>query len=371
MNPPARPVSPIPPGEKLNEELAIRGWSQADLADVLGRPVQAINEIVTGKKAITPETAVGLSRAFGKPAQYWLELESKYRLDLLLYRASGKIADDVERKSRIYSKVPLKELKKLGWIDVDLADLDATERAVCQFLEIDSIDEEPKIQFAARKTEKGAPHSQVQIAWICRVRQLAKNQRVPTYSSARLAKEIINLPKLSMTEETTRTVPLHLAELGIRFVVAKHLTGTRIDGGTVWLNPTSPVVAVSFRYDRMDWFWFTLMHELAHVLAGDGKSKPMLDQALIGRDADSTSISPIEEKADRAAAAWLVPQDRLNAFVRSTKPYFSRTAVLHFAASVGVHPAVVVGQLQRRGDIPYTHHRNLLTNARHLFSNGG
>jgi HTH-type transcriptional regulator/antitoxin HigA len=126
MNPPAPPVIPVPPGEKLDEELAAKGWSQADLADVLGRPVQAINEIVTGKKAITPETAVALSRAFGSPPQYWLELESKYRLDLLLFRASGRIADDVERKSRIYSKVPLKELKKLGWIDVDLADLDAT-----------------------------------------------------------------------------------------------------------------------------------------------------------------------------------------------------------------------------------------------------
>jgi HTH-type transcriptional regulator/antitoxin HigA len=196
---------------------------------------------------------------------------------------------------------------------------------------------------------------------------LAKQERVSAFSSARFAKEIVNLPKLSMTEEKTRTVPLRLAELGIRFVVAKHLTGTKIDGGTVWLDRNAPVVAVSFRYDRTDWFWFTLMHELAHVLAGDGKSMAMLDQALIGRDADSTSVSPMEEKADKAAAGWLVPQDRLSAFVRSTKPYFSRTAMLRFAASVGVHPAVVVGQLQRRGEIPYTHHRNLLTNARHLF----
>lgn len=263
--------------------------------------------------------------------------------------------------------MPLKELKKLGWIDVDLTDLDATEKAVCRFLEIDSIEEEPKIHFAARKTEKDAPHSQAQIAWICRVRQLAKRQRLSAYSSARLAKEIVNLPRLSITEETTRSVPLCLAELGIRFVVARHLTGTKIDGGAVWLDQSTPVVAVSFRYDRVDWFWFTLMHELAHVLAGDGKSMPMLDQALIGRDADSTSISPMEEKADKAAAGWLVPQDRLTAFIRSTKPYFSRTAVLRFAASVGVHPALVVGQLQRRGEIPYTHHRNLLTNARHLF----
>jgi HTH-type transcriptional regulator/antitoxin HigA len=166
-------------------------------------------------------------------------------------------------------------------------------------------------------------------------------------------------------------VPSHLAALGVRFVVATHLTGTKIDGATVWIDQAAPVVAVSFRYDRIDWFWFTLMHEIAHVLAEDGQQETRLDQALVGRDADSSSVSPVEERADKTASEWLVPPDRLSAFIRSTRPYYSRGAVLRFAASLGVHPAIVVGQLQNRKEIPYTHHRNLLTNARHLFIAGG
>jgi HTH-type transcriptional regulator/antitoxin HigA len=118
----------------------------------------------------------------------------------------------------------------------------------------------------------------------------------------------------------------------------------------------------------MDWFWFTLMHELAHVLAGDGLQKAMVDQALVGKDADATGLTTAESKADKSASTWLVPDDKMKSFIRRTKPYYSRKAILQFAATVGVHPALVVGQLQNRKEIPYTHHRNLLVKARHLLT---
>lgn len=66
------------------------------------------------------------------------------------------------------------------------------------------------------------------------------------------------------------------------------------------------------------------------------------------------------------AAEWLIPQAQLQPFVRSVKPYFSRSAILSFAEKCKTHPGIVVGQLQKRGDIPYSHHRNLLTRVRHL-----
>jgi HTH-type transcriptional regulator/antitoxin HigA len=74
-----RPFRPIRPGEILQEEIDARGWSQIDLAQVLARPVQAVNEIIAGKKAITPETAVALSKALGTSPEYWLNLESSLR----------------------------------------------------------------------------------------------------------------------------------------------------------------------------------------------------------------------------------------------------------------------------------------------------
>ncbi|WP_321471940.1 HigA family addiction module antitoxin [uncultured Paludibaculum sp.] len=366
MGTPLRPFTPVSPGEILAEEIEARGWSQSDLAAVLGRPAQAINEIVVGKKAITPETAIALSQAMGTSAEYWLNLEASYRLDLLHARG-GPPSGDVERRARLFSKVPLKELIRIGWIQADLSDLDQTEAAVCRFLEISSIEEEAKLPFAARKAEARAPHTPAQMAWVCQVRQVARAMKVQQYTRDGLAAAALNLGRLSTSEGETRRVASVLADLGVRFVVVPPLAGTKIDGATVWLDDESPVVAVSFRYDRLDWFWFTLMHELAHVASGDGRRQPLIDLSLVGADGGSEEVPPIEARANRTAAHWLVPEDAMKTFLRQTRPYFGRDAILRFAARLGVHPAIVVGQLQKRGEVPYTHHRSLLVKVRSAF----
>lgn len=76
-----RPFRPIKPGEILEEELDARGWTSADFAYVIGRPLQEINEIIAGKKTITPAVAVGFSGALGTSADYWFNLEAAYKLD--------------------------------------------------------------------------------------------------------------------------------------------------------------------------------------------------------------------------------------------------------------------------------------------------
>lgn len=74
------PAEVLPPGEFLKEEMDERGWTQQDLADILGRPHRLVNELIAGKRAITPETATGLAEGFGTSAAYWINLESAYQL---------------------------------------------------------------------------------------------------------------------------------------------------------------------------------------------------------------------------------------------------------------------------------------------------
>lgn len=81
----ARPIRSdmaIPPGEILAEELEARGLTQRELANQIGRPAQVINEIVRGKKAITPETALQLEQALGPSAEFWMGLQTTYELTL-------------------------------------------------------------------------------------------------------------------------------------------------------------------------------------------------------------------------------------------------------------------------------------------------
>ena len=74
--------SPVPPGRILEQELKARGMTQTELAKRAGRPLQVINEIVRGKKVITPKTALDFEKVLGVPAEFWTSLEAIYQLSL-------------------------------------------------------------------------------------------------------------------------------------------------------------------------------------------------------------------------------------------------------------------------------------------------
>lgn len=86
----------FPVGEFIREELEARGWTQKDLAEILGRPLQTVNQIVNGKKLVTPQTAVELSKAFGTSAELWLNLETAYRLSQV-----RTVDADIARRARL------------------------------------------------------------------------------------------------------------------------------------------------------------------------------------------------------------------------------------------------------------------------------
>src|SRR3989337_1815298 len=95
----------FPPGEILREELEAREWSQVDLAEILGRPPKLVNEIIAGKRAITPETAQGLADALGTSPELWMNLEAQYQL----YKAR-RTDPSVVRRAELFAVAPVKEM---------------------------------------------------------------------------------------------------------------------------------------------------------------------------------------------------------------------------------------------------------------------
>lgn len=331
----------FPPGEFLREELEARGWSQTELAEIIGRPVRLINELIAGKKAITPETAIQLGDSLGTGPELWMNLESQYQLSKVR-STDGLIA----RRAKLYERFPVREMIKRGWIEASKS-IEVLEQQFLTFFEVDSLDAEIPFCHAAKKTDPKDLPSMLQLAWLCRARRIASELVIAPYAEAKLRQSLTRLSALLSAPEEARHVPRILAECGVRFVVVEPIPGAKIDGACFWLTDTQPVVALSLRLDRIDNFWFVLRHELEHVLQRHGQDRGyILDQDIEGANADQ--ISEEEAMANAAAANYCVTSEEIAGFIARVAPFFKEERVLLFAQRLNVHPGIVVGQLQRR-----------------------
>lgn len=354
------PVQVLPPGEFLKEELEYRGWSQVELAEILARPPRLISEIVAGKRAITPETAKGLEAALGSSAEMWMNLEASYQLSKTRIETSV-----VARRARLYGKFPVKELLRRGWVRTAL-DLETLEANFCQFFHIQTLDESPTFQHAAKKQSYDDAPMMLQLAWLNRAEQVAKAIEARAFSMSALKDAIQDLKKCLRNVEDVTKASAILLRAGLRLVIVEYLPGAKLDGACFWINKgKSPVIALSLRLDRIDNFWHTLFHEIDHVLHGEGKEVPIVD-LLDNEHSGHGTLPPEEQRANTSAANYCIDEGQLKSWVVSTARVASRAGIVAFADRIGVHPGLVVGQLQYRKEIPYSFHRDLLEKVRLL-----
>jgi HTH-type transcriptional regulator/antitoxin HigA len=361
---PRIPVEVFPPGDFIREELEERAWTQEVLAEVLGTSLRLVNEVITGKRAITPATARALGEAFDTGPNVWMNLESAYRLSQVRPRD-----DMVARRAKLYGRAPVREMIKRGWVERS-PNVDVLEERVVRFFGIQSLDDKPSVfPHAAHKSTSYATATMAQCAWLIRARALATAVSAVSHTDRRLRDGLVQLHALLNDREDARHAPRVLAEAGIRLVVVEALPGSKIDGAAFWLDAKSPVIALSLRYDRVDGFWYTLLHELMHIVHKDVKvsDQPLVDENLIGEgSAGTANRSVVERRADREAAEFLVPEAQLSNFITQVRPLYSKKKIRGFAAEVGVHPGIVVGQLQHRGEIPFSHSRDMLEKIREM-----
>lgn len=329
----------FPPGEFLKEELEARNWSQIELADIIGRPVKLVNEIVLAKRAVTPETAIQLGDALGTGPEFWMNLESQYQLSKVV-RQEG----DVARRARLYERFPVREMVKRGWIDA-AESIEVLERQFMSYFGLRTLDDAITFPHAAKAS--GSVNS-VQFAWLFAAHNLAKRIVAPKYRPDALRAAMPRLEALMTAPEEARHVTRLLHECGVRFVVVEPLPASLIDGACFWLADDQPAIALSTRLDRIDNFWFVLRHECEHVLCGHGKQDAFIvDEDVLGSPAESKSEE--EQMADEAAANFGVSRTELESYIARVKPYyFSEQKLVNFAARLRVHPGVVLGRLQFR-----------------------
>ena len=270
----------------------------------------------------------------------------------------------------LFKLAPVNEMIKRGWVESS-SDVDVLRTRVLAFFEKNTPEEieEDLFPHAARKSgQYKAELTAPQRAWLRRVKSLGRAVHAAKFTKDSVSLALRKLRPLMRQAEEVRHVPRVLAECGIRFIVIEHLQQTRIDGACLWLSKDEPVIALSLRYDRLDYFWFTLLHELGHVTNGDGWAVILVpDSDLVGDHATKTSEKPeIEQLADRFAGESLIDPKEISDFIIRVKPLFSKAKIHGFALRVGVHPAIVIGQLQHRGAIHWSHSREFLVKVRDI-----
>lgn len=327
----------FPPGEFLAEELEQRNWSQADFADILGRPTQFVSEIIAGKKEITRESAAQIGAALGTSAELWLNLQNAYLLSKQRKsNAAQTQLSEVRRRARHNELAPVSLLRKRGYLTGKT--LDEEESELVELFELKSISDEPAFLAAARRTDQEVPLTPLQKGWIAVARKRARGLDAPLFDPAQAERIAATLSQTVASPAAFAELPQLLGNAGVRLVYVESFPNSKMDGATFLLDgdPNKPVIAISGRGRRLDKVLFTILHELAHLIRGDVTD----GEILLAEDGHTLGD---ERAADELAGSWAVPGGLTEPPRPIRQQWVNAQAIRH-----GVNWVVIVGQLQKK-----------------------
>jgi HTH-type transcriptional regulator/antitoxin HigA len=336
------------PGETILEYLDFYGWSQRDLARRTGLTPKTISEICNGKAPITPPTALALEKAFQRPAHLWLNLQLHF--------------DEAEARRRQFvnslqwrqwvRNFPLNEMKRLKF---SLPSGSSDADVLLNFFGVSSPESWDSVWKASavayRQTRTLTTREESIAAWVREAELVARELDVADFVQQRLLSSLDELRRLTRirADEIMDPVQRICAAAGIAVVWVPALRSTGISGCARWLTDKKALVALTLRYKTDDQLWFTLFHEIGHILLHRNKRPFVVDNAaedLFDRVVDP-EMQQYEAEASRFSADTLIPPSALGDFVR--KGVFTNESIHDFAEVIGVGPGIVVGRLQFDG----------------------
>jgi len=330
------PTDVSAPGETLREILTERSISQADLAGRMGRPQKTISEIVNGKAAITPETALELELVLSIPAEFWIARERDYRT----YRARHDQEECFAKDASWARRFPTKKMIEYGWIPQH-ADRSSLVRNLLEFFGVASSQQWEQVfsahQVEFRKPAAFKPDLYAISAWLRAGISSAEKSKMKPFDRDAYMDALRESRKLipSGPEVFAPALTSIFAEAGVAVAFVPELPKSRASGATMWLSPDRALIQLSLRYKADDQLWFTFFHEAAHLLLHSKKS--------IFLEADR-NLGGQEERANEWAANFLIPPKEYERFI--SQGDYTKADIRAFATRLGLSPGIVVGRLQ-------------------------
>lgn len=311
------------------------GLTPRDLIPFMGSRAK-VSEVLSGKRALTMQMARALHASLGIPA------------DVLLQQPGGELRSALDGIE--WDRFPLPEMAKRGWIP-NRRDLVVHAEEVMRDLIRRAGGEHVLPVALYRKNDHAGLNAKMDPyslkAWCWEILARENAQRLPVaYKPGAVDLEFLRqVARLSWSEDGPRLAQEFLAKHGIHLVCLAHLPRTHLDGAALQLADGTPVIGLTLRYDRLDNFWFCLLHELAHVGRHMGKmrSEAFVDDLSL-RDVKGLRRDPKEDEADEWAEEGLIPRDVWSTSRAKLDP--SPLSVMSLAQSLGIHPAIIAGRIR-------------------------
>ena len=324
----------VPPGETLLEKIQELGMSQTQLAMRLDLSEKHVSQIVNGQQPISQQTAIGLERVTGIPAQFWNRREAIYQERLARIQDVRRLSKELEA----LKQVPVGELIRRGLLR-EKKDRPVQLQEVLSFFGVSNTDamfalwESEKA--AARKSKAFASHPGCTATWLRLGEMTAAKLPCREYDRAHFFSAVQSIRSLTVQSpgkfvpEMTRLC----AEAGVAFVLVPEIGQVRWYGASKWLTPRKGLIQLSLRGKKDDQFWFSFFHEAGHILT-HGKKEMYINE---GSDDD-----PLERQADDFARKLLIPTHRVADVLKAR----CEADIIHLAASLGISPGIVAGRYQ-------------------------
>lgn len=332
------------PGRLLQRELDARAISQAQLAARTGLSPKHINLVIKGTAALSPDVAVTLEQILGTPAETWLRLEAVRQAHEARAERRNALAGFVDW-AKFFPRQQLIDYNVIDSADSGpkLAEKLLSFFAVASPSAYTKTWLEPQASYKRSQIHTIDPN--LTALWL-RLSELHATRFIadaPTYDSAKLQVAATLLPRLTVKDvglAFTEAKEL-LLDAGVVLVFVPEIPNTRISGVSRWINGT-PLIAVTSRYKTFDGLWFTLLHEIAHVILHPKRST-YIDQGFkADDDADAQ-----ESAANEFAENHLIPPAYRTALTATT----TVAGIVSLAETLGVSPSLVAGQWAFRTNI--------------------
>ena len=330
----------IHPGETLAEVLEDREMSQKELAIRTGMTEKHVSTIVNGVKPISVAFAKKLEYALGIEAEFWINLQSNFDRELLEFEEMNNISEEEVSVLKKLKDV-IECWSELGWMKKD-DNLAAKVLDLRKIMGISNLTDIPELAYSAAfraQVKSNKVDAYVVFAWQRMCEMLTQDIEIADEIDVeKLREKIPEIKKVMFMKanEIQKQLEKIFAECGVAFKIVRNFRGAPVQGFIKKTEDDKIVLCMTIRNSFADIFWFTLFHEIAHIIHGDTKNKFVDFESVSGE---------IEARADRFARNALIP---LNEFKRFTaRGDFSLDAIRKFADECGVSVFIVIGRLMK------------------------